>query len=66
MGPVVIGGDNMPSPGWNRVTDLPNIGGGGSAVAPLAPLSGITEYNSMKVTVARQQLWSKVLIILLV
>ena len=56
----------MPSPGWNRVTDLPNIGGGGSAVAPLAPLSGITEYNSMKVTVARQQLWSKVLIILLV
>ena len=33
--PVVIGGDNLPSPVGIGLTDLPNIGGG--SVAPLAP-----------------------------
>ena len=33
--PVVIGGDNLPSPVGIGLTDLPNIGGG--AVAPLSP-----------------------------
>ena len=33
--PVVIGGDNLPSPVQIGLTDLTNIGGG--AVAPLAP-----------------------------
>ena len=33
--PVVIGGDNLPSPVGKGLTDLPNIGRG--AVAPLAP-----------------------------
>ena len=33
--PVVIGGDNLPSPVGKGLTDLPNIGGG--AVPPLAP-----------------------------
>ena len=32
--PVVIGGDNLPSPVGIGLTDLPNIGG---AMAPLAP-----------------------------
>ena len=41
--PVVIGGDNLPSPVGKGLTDLPNIGGVGP-VAPLAPPgSGITE-----------------------
>ena len=34
--PVVIGGDNLPSPVGIGLTDLLNMGGG--AVAPLAPL----------------------------
>ena len=34
-GPVIIGGDNLPSPVRIGLTDLPNIGWG--AVAPLAP-----------------------------
>ena len=34
--PVVIGGDNLPSPVGIGLTDLPNIGGGGT-VAPHAP-----------------------------
>ena len=34
-GPVVIGGDNLPSPVDLVLTELPNIGGG--PVAPLAP-----------------------------
>ena len=33
--PVVIGGDNLPSPVRIGLTDLQNIGGG--PVAPLAP-----------------------------
>ena len=32
--PVLIGGDNLPSPVGIGLTDLPNIGG---AMAPLAP-----------------------------
>ena len=40
-GPVVIGGDNLPSPVGIGLTDLPNIGGGASG--PLGPPgSGIT------------------------
>ena len=37
--PVVIGGDNLPSPVGIGLTDLPNIGGGhfGGASGPLAP-----------------------------
>ena len=24
-GAILIGGDNLPSPGWNRLTDQPNM-----------------------------------------
>ena len=37
--PVVIGGDNLPSPVVIGLTDLPNIEGRGGAVAPLALLA---------------------------
>ena len=36
-GPVVKGGQNLPLLVGLRLTDLPNIGGGGAAVAPPAP-----------------------------
>ena len=35
--PVVIGGDNLPSPVGIGLTDLPNIANIGGAMAPLAP-----------------------------
>ena len=39
--PVVIGGDNLPSPVGIGLTDLPNIGGASGPPGPLG--SGITE-----------------------
>ena len=43
--PVVIGGDNLPSPVRIGLTDLQNIGGGGSG-PPGPPGSGTTELAS--------------------
>ena len=40
-GPVVIGGDNLPSPVGIGLTDLPNIGGASGPPGP--PGSGTTE-----------------------
>ena len=40
-GPVVIGGDNLPSPVRIGLTDLPNIGGASGPPGP--PGSGITD-----------------------
>ena len=42
-GPVVIGGDNLPSPVQIGLTDLPNIGGASGPPGP--PGSGITVYS---------------------
>ena len=44
--PVVIGGDNLPSPVGIGLTDLPNIGGG--PVAPLAPLASPVPASLLK------------------
>jgi hypothetical protein len=41
--PVVIGGDNLPSPVGIGLTDLPNIGGASGPPGP--PSSGITVGN---------------------
>ena len=41
--PAVIGGDNLPSPVGIGLTDLPNIGGGGSGPPGPPPGSGITD-----------------------
>ena len=51
--PLVIGGDNLPSPVGIGLSDLPNIGGG--AVAPPGPPgSGITvNHSSMFIYDAR-------------
>ena len=40
--PLVIGGDNLPSPVRIGLTDLQNIGGGGSG-PPAPPSSGTTD-----------------------
>ena len=45
-GPVVIGGDNLPSLVRIRLTDLPNIVGGSGPTGP--PGSGITASTSSK------------------
>ena len=37
--PVVIGGDNLPSPVGIGLTDLPNIGGPSGPPGPLVPAS---------------------------
>ena len=42
--PVVIGGDNLPSPFVIGLTDLPNIGGASGPPGP--PSSGITELHA--------------------
>ena len=41
--PVVIGGDNLPSPVGIGLTDLPNIGGASGPPGP--PSSGITDLS---------------------
>ena len=41
--PVVIGGDNLPSPVGIGLTDLPNIRGASRPPAPGPRSSGITE-----------------------
>ena len=43
-GPVVIGGDNLPSPVGIGLTDPPNIGGASGPPGP--PGSGTTDYNT--------------------
>jgi len=40
--PVVIGGDNLPSPVGVGLIDLPNMGGGGASGPPGLPGSGTT------------------------
>ena len=42
-GPVVIGGDNLPSLVWIGLTDLQNIGG---PVVPRPPSSGTTKVGN--------------------
>ena len=39
LGPVVIGGDNLPSPVGIGLTDLLNIGGASGPLAPPVPAS---------------------------
>ena len=46
-GPVVIGGDNLPSLVQIGLTDLTNIGGTSGPPAPPSPRSGITDVLSM-------------------
>ena len=48
--PVVIGGDNLPSPVGIGLTDLPNIRGASSPPAPGPRSSGITECVILYVT----------------
>ena len=43
--PVVIGGDNLPSPVGIGLTDLPNIGGGPVAPPVPASLRHISQYG---------------------
>jgi len=49
-GPVVIGGDNLPSPVRIGLTDLPNIGGASGPPGP--PGSGTTELNILMLIVS--------------
>ena len=46
--PVVIGGDNLPSPVGIGLTNLLNIEGGGQ-LPPWSPGSGITVFTHIKV-----------------
>ena len=46
-GPVVIGGDNLPSPVGIGLTDPPNIGGASGPPGP--PGSGTTEFIIQRV-----------------
>ena len=55
--PVVIGGDNLPSPVQIGLTDLPNIGGGGSG----PPSSGITDLKDSLMKEANEKYFQKVL-----
>ena len=47
--PVVIGGDNLPSPVGIGLTDLPNIGGASGPPGP--PGSGTTEIDCYLISV---------------
>ena len=47
-GPVVIGGDNLPSPVRIGLTDLQNIGGPVAPPAPLVPAPLNLVYKNLK------------------
>ena len=49
-GPVVIGGYNLPSPHWNRVSWSAKHWGGGGSGPPGPPGSGITDWHCIAIS----------------